>query len=200
MCVGGWSKGPDGSFGIQVNITTTGREMTQFPPVSLSLTMGCTRISMFFFPIQKIFQDLLLTDFDCPVVKATAPFFSQSSAFKELLKKKYASKDKFAQWVGQKKKKPTYFQKHQAGGSVSKAKFAVVPQEDKEVCVCGGGGREGRASQPIIIGTTRAKPMATPLVVFSDGVEIWVAVGCSNSFFFFFHCFNACSGVRTTHH
>ncbi len=47
-------------------------------------------------------------------------------------------------------------------------------------------------------GITRATPMATPLVVISNGVEIeWhqVVPGV-----LFFHVFNTCSGVGTTHH
>ncbi len=46
---------------------------------------------------------------------------------------------------------------------------------------------------PTNIGTTRATPMATPLV--SDKVEIWVAVGCSQGWFFS-HYFGTCSCIR----
>ncbi len=44
---------------------------------------------------------------------------------------------------------------------------------------------QGMDNHPINIGTTRFTPTATPLLVLiSDGVEIWVVLGC----------------VRTTHH
>ncbi len=42
---------------------------------------------------------------------------------------------------------------------------------------------------PTNIGTTRATPTATPLVVTSDGVKIWVALGCSKESIFS-HYFN----------
>ncbi len=42
-------------------------------------------------------------------------------------------------------------------------------------------------SIPTNIDTTRATLMATPLVVISDGVEIWVTLGCSKGSFFALH-------------
>ncbi len=38
-----------------------------------------------------------------------------------------------------------------------------------------------------------------PIVVISDGVEIWVALGCSKGSFFYCY-FNTRSGIRATNH
>ncbi len=49
-------------------------------------------------------------------------------------------------------------------------------------------------TNPTSIGTTKATPTATALVPISDGVKIWVALGCSKGSFP--HYFNTSSGVR----
>ena len=43
-----------------------------------------------------------------------------------------------------------------------------------------------RYTYPTNISTTRSTPTATPLVVVSSGVKIWVDLGCSDGSFFFF--------------
>ncbi len=57
-----------------------------------------------------------------------------------------------------------------------------------------------RGYRPTNIGTARATPTATPLVVISDGGQNLGRVRLLQGFLFFPHFFNTCSGVGTTRH